>query len=65
MDEQLYRIHWKSRKGYEGKGERGFPRELAQQMCDEMNKADDDIRLVHWIEPEPVIDDLVEDGHAS
>jgi len=42
-------------------GERGFPRELAQQMCDEMNKADDDIRLVHWIEPEPVIDDLVEE----
>ena len=65
MDEQLYRIHWKSRKGYEGMGKRGFPKELAQQMCDEMNDLDKPIGLIHWIEPEPVIDDLVEDGHAS
>ena len=66
MDEQLYRIHWKAKRtGCGGKGTRGFPLKVAQRLSDELNEQDKDFEIVHWIEPDPGIDDLVEDGHAS
>lgn len=46
-----WRICWKAqRTGAEGHCSLAFTKEVAQKMCDDMNMADADVGIVHWIE---------------
>lgn len=51
-ENQLYRIHWRSKTGKTGNGKQGFTKDVAQRHADKENKSWNGL-VEHWIEAVP------------